>query len=74
MPADNSDIVFKKELVKALNQLKGDWDNLEAAGVIQPLLSGYDMPSYIIDSGIMEELGMMERRHIYVSLQKNYRR
>ncbi|GEM_PF-6390542 len=70
MLAANSDIFFKRELVKALSRLKGDWDNQEAAGVIQPVLLDYSLPSYIVDVSIMEEVGIIDRRHIYVSLQK----
>ncbi|WP_114791249.1 hypothetical protein U0035_22750 [Niabella yanshanensis] len=70
MPASNPGIAFKKELVRVLNRLEGDWSYREAAAVIKPVLAGYITPSYLIDMSIMEDLFFEEHRHIYISIQQ----
>ena len=70
MPADNLDMAFKKELIRALSQLEGNWGNAEAAAVINPLLKGAHTPCFMIDSGMMEDIGFYTHRQIYISMQK----
>lgn len=70
MPADNLDTSFKKEIVRALNRLDGNWGNAEAAAVITPLLKGRSAPCYIIDAGMMEHIGLHTHRQIYIAVQK----
>ena len=68
MPAAALDTSFKRELVKALNLLEGNWGNEDAAAVIKPLLKLQDIPFYILNVGIMEEPGINTHRHIYLSV------
>lgn len=69
MPVENLDTAFKKELTKALSQLEGNWGNAEAAAAIKPLLEMH-APCYVIDAGMMENIGFHTHRQIYIAVQK----